>query len=275
VPRADAPTAVRVIDQRGRRLAVLLCSAPGYGDMVAHAMQGAAQAREMLNGADAEAILTPILEGRLQGLSYAALPHCEPLASRGLRWRIQRGVLRPGLLDWLFRLTVATAVPVPVSAMEARYAEPLSRIIATPQLAARVRADARQAHARLRETAWQPVSVLMHGDLWRGNVLLRPHRGGHWGTLLAPRFAVIDWPGSLQQGYAVFDLVRLSLSFEVRGRAWQAELHRHCALMDYTREDAMGSLLAALGHIAIHLEEFPLSRFVSMAEACHAAFTVG
>ncbi len=267
-PREDAPTALRVSDARGRPVAAMLCSSPRAPGMVARAMSRAAEARELLGPEDGRHILEPLLQGRLRGLSWAVLPWCDSPSTLRPLWRLQRAALRPALLDWLLRLTERTMrVPAPEQ-LEARFAAPLRHLAASPAIGARARAAAEQAAQRLADGAWAPRSVLMHGDLWKGNVLLRPRASALAAPRWGERFVVIDWPGAEVHGHAFYDLVRLSRSLALSPDALRREVERHGAVLSCTGEDALGSLLAALGQIGMALEHFPMARYAGMVDEC-------
>jgi len=267
-PRDDAPTALRVSDAHGRPVAAMLCSAPQAPGMVARAMRRAADARALLGEQDARHILEPLLQGRVRGLSYAVLPWCESLSAFRPLWALQRAALRPALLDWLLRLTQRTVrEPVP-DEREARFAAPLQHLAGSSAVGARARAAARQALQRLARGEWRARTVLMHGDLWKGNLLLRPRRSVLDAHRWADRFVVIDWPGAEVHGHAFYDLVRLSRSLGLRPDALRHEIARHCAALGCSPDDALASLLAALGQIGMALEHFPPARYAAMVDEC-------
>ncbi|MEO7010659.1 MAG: phosphotransferase [Caldimonas sp.] len=269
-PRADAPAVLRVVDAAAKPRAVVLCSAPTFPDMVERAMSRAAQARSRLAPAEAAAILRPLLEGRVDGLSYSILPHCDTLSAHRWKWRLQRALLGPRLLDWLYRVTADTVALADEAQCDARFAAPLACLASLDRLSAPVRADTAQAASRLREGSWQPRHVLMHGDLWKGNILIEPGAARPGRTRWRDRFVVIDWPGSEMHGHAIYDLIRLARSMRTPDAALRAEVQRHCDLLGAATEDAMAYLLSALGYIALHLEEFPMDKYLPMVEACHA-----
>ena len=266
--RADGPTALRIGDASGRPLAVLLCSAPQYPDMVARAMEHAAQAKAVLAAREGAAILEPWLQGRMDGMSYALLSFCWPLVERRpMRW-IHRAILGRRVLDWLHSATRQTVATASMAERDTIFAKPLARIAAIAELGHDIRSDAERAVARLANGAWHPQTVLMHGDLWIGNVLLTRATSGVGGAWV-DRFVIVDWPGSMLRGHAIFDLMRLTLSIRTGERALASELSRHCQALGCDAEDATGYLLSALGHLEMNLEHFPFDRFLGMATACH------
>ncbi|WP_280153389.1 hypothetical protein [Piscinibacter sp. XHJ-5] len=270
VPRPDACCVLSVTDAAGRPRAVILCAPPEAPDMVQRAMDRARRSKASLPLRASRHILDPLALGRIGALSYAVLPHCRELAAGGLAWRVQRQALSPALFDWLFTVNQATLRPIQDDELEWRFVQPLQRLAALDAVTAAVRDDAQRAAERLQQGGWWPRTVLMHGDLWKGNVLLRPATGLADAVAWRERFIVIDWPGSDSCGYAFFDLVRLAQSMRPRRAALAREFERHCALLECGRDDAAGCLLAALGRMAMQLEHFPMQRFAQMADACHA-----
>jgi len=269
IPRADGAAAFRVVDPDGRCVAVFQCSAPDFPEMVARSMRCAAEAKRALAATEAAAILDPVLETRLDGMSCALLRYCQPLSNQRLVWRLQRELLRPRLLAWLLRVTQQTVAEATPDERSAHFAAPLERIAGERALHQSLRDDARRALQRLGDGSWRPRHVLMHGDVWKGNVLVEPTSTSPERRAWRDRFVVIDWPGSLRRGYAVYDLVRLAGSMRLGPAGLRSELRRHCDALDAQPDDAGAYLLCALGHVALHLEHFPIDQFVAMAHSCH------
>lgn len=271
VQRPDASAVFRVGDGRSAPRVVLLCAPPDAPDMVARGMQRARIAKGLIGPGLDQHILDPLAEGRIGGLSYALLPHCAALVGRGVAWRVQCVLLRPVLFDWLYQVCAATVRSVDEPLIEWRFAAPLVELASLTAIDEPVRSAARLALQRLNDGLWQPRTVLMHGDLWKGNVLLRAPQGTADRLRWRERFVVIDWPGSEAQGHAIFDLVRLAQSVRSTRVALRAEVERHCALLHCDRLDAMSYLLAALGHMATRLGHFPMESFARMVQGCHAS----
>src|SRR5207302_1326391 len=146
----------------------------------------------------------PLIEGELEGRSYAALPYCAPFSSSTWMWRLQRLTLRPALFRWLRGLVRATATTTPPEKVEEAFVRPLEHLANMTAVSPPVRAAAAKARERLGKTSFSPRQVLMHGDLWKGNLLMDGR--ATIGRLRAPlydRFVVIDWPGSTLAGYPI------------------------------------------------------------------------
>jgi Phosphotransferase enzyme family len=265
---ADGTTVLLVRDGDGRPRAVVLCASPIAPNAVKHAMNRAHEARLALGDSLGNPILSPMMEGTVQGLSYAAIPYCDQLSNYRIVWRIQRALLCRTVLDWLWRANVWTLRKIDTQAKERDFVEPLRRLAALKSLSAELRAMADLAYGRLASGAWMPQHVLMHGDLWKGNILVRRPEDEDGFRSWPDRFAIIDWGGLKVHGYAIFDLVRLAHSLSVTRRILRNEVKRHCELLECNRADAKSYLLAALGHVYMNLEHFPLPRFIEMSEEC-------
>ena len=98
----------------------------------------------------------------------------------------------------------------------------------------------------------------MHNDLWQGNILLNSDGG----------IVVIDWPGSVVKGYAIYDLIRLAESLRLSDRALGEQLRAHCRLLGCEPKDSVSHLAAALGHLLGDLDHFPMHLFLPLADRC-------
>ena len=267
---ADGTTVLLLRDAAGQSRAVVLCSAPASPGLVQRAMARAHQAKVILGPSIGAHVLDPLVEGSARGLTYAVLPYCYKLSDSRPVWWIQRALLRRPVLEWLRRLTECTVQGVKEFEIGPRFAEPLRQIVSLDSVSKRVRCAAERAIERLRSGTWTPQYVLMHGDFEKGNLLIHPANKEYEKRGWRERFVVIDWPGSVIQGYAIFDLVRLSQSMRLNAQSLRNEVDRHCHLLRCERADAASYLLAALGHIAMNLEHFPMDRYARMADACLA-----
>ncbi len=224
-------------------------------DLVARGCAGARLARSRLGAVSGRAVLLPLAEGVWRSLSWALLPWGQPLPGGRLAQPLVRLRLRRSLLDWLRSVTRETRREVEPE----RHARAVARLafVGGELGQAAVAASERLARGGLRS-----VCVLSHGDLWLGNVLLAPHAPERaW----ARRFLVIDWPGASAEGFAVYDLLRLSASLQLRPKQLRAELLAHAELLECTLEDTRIHLLASLGDLAERLDHFPRERFAELA----------
>lgn len=261
-------TVVLIGDAVSPTRAVMLLSAHASPLGVEQAMLRAAAAKEVLGAGLAGPILDPISVDRLNGLSYALLSYCRPLShSRAVGWS-QKMLLGSAPYDWLLRVNDRTLSEVPSGKLTSSYLQPLQCMAGMARVREPLRAAATRAIARLEAGDWVPKSVLMHGDLWKGNILLKPSETQLSLKRSSESFAVIDWGGSLLCGYPIYDIVRLAQSFRLSARALRSEIIRHCTVLRCESIDAQSYLVAALGDLAKMLDRFPLDRYLVLADAC-------
>jgi hypothetical protein len=248
-------------DHMGRHFAVVIDSPENAPSIVARNVDRRREASEAL-GRLGGVILKPMQSGTVDGRSYAIYPYCQPLYESRAAWALQRLWLRPAMLTWLRAATEVTRDRPSSQELEWAFADPLQHIVSMEQMPQALRDGARVARSRLESGAWKPYVCLMHGDLWKGNVLLAP------GSYRWDRFSLIDWGGSLVRGYAMFDLIRLSLSFKLGGKGLKREIQDHCRTLECELTDSRSYLLTALGHLGLNLEHFPINRYVQMSSTC-------
>ncbi len=230
---------------------VLSLSAPAFPDSAAQETRAVRAMRLVLG--EAGRVLPVIAgEGLLDERSFRLVPLLKPLRTGRLLGRIDRLRVRGAALAWVRELA-ARAEP-PSGEAPARFIPCLAALAATPGLPDDIAAAAEDAQAALETGRVQVGHVPMHGDLWVGN-LLRTAQGA---------LCVIDWGGSERQGYGLFDLMRLGESLRLPPGRFGREIAAHEALLG-GRAAARIHLLAALGHYAANLGQFPLERFVTMA----------
>ena len=211
-----------------------------------------------------QVVLEPLIEGRYSGLSYAVLPYCESLSKSRVVNRLQRMALAPALYRWLRRSDGAT-MSEPLR-FDREIAAALGALEQTKGMPHRVRAAADRALDRLDTGVWIPRRVLMHGDFWLGNVLVRSkamlggRRGPWW-----DRFVVIDWAGSRSDGFAFWDLFRFAQSVGASGRRLSSEVAARAQMLGCDPRDACSYLAAAIGDLGLHLNHFPFDRYVQLA----------
>lgn len=270
---ADGTTVVSLSRADGTPAAAVLCSPVAFPRMVDHAMDMAARVKETIGPILGIRILDPLLRGELEGTSFAVLPYCCPLSEGRLMSRVQDLALRPSLFDWTLELTKTTSSTGDHVATEDRFAKRLEHVAAIDTLDAPVRHAASDAMRRLASGQWKPRHVVMHGDLWRGNVLIRPSASLNSCTHLSERFVVIDWPGAELMGYAIFDVVRLAHSMRLTRRQLAFEIGRHCASLECEPRDACSYLIAALGHVGMSLNCFPVEQYMRVVHTSFGALS--
>ncbi len=262
---ADETLKLAARSARGEPLGVVLCSPEIAPQLIARGCARGRDAREALGPELGRAVVVARAEGVCEGRSWALFPQARVLG-RGLAGKLERRWLAGALLAWLRAVAAQTASAADAAAC-ARTDEALACAESELALHASVREAARGARARLASGAWRPRHVLMHGDLWTGNVL-----AALGAPPFARRFVVIDWDTSRTAGYPVFDLVRAAGSFGLSSARLGREIAAHAALLGWTREDARCALVAAFGQIGLVRESFPLARYAEMCATSLARF---
>lgn len=260
---ADSTTALLVGAPGAPRLGVVICANADHPDAVEQAMGNARMAAEAVGPALARHVIAPLAEGRAAGASWALLPYCQPLAKQGLLWWLQRRAAAGGAAAWLRAVAVATRQAVPEEAVFERFDTPLAQLAGSSLVGDDVRRAGARALERLRSGAWRPQHVLMHGDLSRGNLLFDFSHAGPWSR----RIMLIDWGGARREGYAAFDLLRLATAFRMPTAALRRELVAYAEALQCRPADLSGHLCAALGHLHLDLQHFPVHNFVRMAHS--------
>lgn len=191
-------------------------------------------------------------EGTLDGRSFMVVPRMQPLSSKRLGKRIDSFRIRGAVLAWL-RDLANLAAPHSDDSLS-RFSSRLTALAEMPGLSGEIASAAHAGLAGLESGAITVNNIPMHGDLWFGNLLRKAD-----GSL-----CVIDWGGSELRGYGVYDLMRLGESLRIPPRIMRRELARHETILGGPQA-AQIHLLAALGHYAANLGQFPRERFVAMA----------
>jgi Phosphotransferase enzyme family len=247
---ADSSSAFRVTTDD--RVFVLLLSAQAFPNSVQMDVERAARMKSKF-GVLGQHVAVPVDTGQFQGLSYALTSYYAPLSNGRLRGRWDKRRIKAPILGWLQALARDHVQPADHMRYEKAFDALQSAVSETSQTAQLLL----KHRAFAKSTAFKPLHVPMHGDLWSGNIL----RGSY-----EIRFKLIDWGGSEYQGYPLYDLIRVALSLGMSKAAFNAEWAKHQRALDCTEIDMPLYVLGALGHYAKNRGEFPLDRFREMAE---------
>jgi hypothetical protein len=231
---------------------VLLVSPPAFAQAVGADVAKAADMRNCL-GTLGFPVARPIDSGIAMGLSYALTPYWRPMARERQRGIWDQWRMKTPLLTWLSDIAREHKHVGDVSAYQAAF-DALDGAVEAQSSTAHLLSEAK---SRFEGGDFKPVHIPMHGDLWKGNIL--------HGEANRP-FTLIDWGGSELNGYPLYDLMRLALSFRISTSALRGELDRHRAALNCADADLPLFLLGALGHYAEKRGEFPLDRFREMAD---------
>ena len=266
----DATTKILIKDQRGSKIAIALFSSSVSPNLIAQGTERSRLAKQKLGLDLGSHILDPLCEGKFNACSYVVYPYCRPLSNSHPFWYYQRSLLSPSLLRWLRQLTKTTNTQVSSHEIERNFIMPLKYLVELEAMTSEnLRLKASQTLERLNSRKWEPRYVLMHNDLWKGNIIIdHLHITNPSKTLWTERFVIIDWLGSMVKGYAIYDLVRLAQSLKLRPKKLRHEVSLHCRMLNCNIVDARSYLLTALGYLGMHLEYFPFPRFIQLANSC-------
>lgn len=256
---ADDAMKLLIKDARGRPMAVALCSPRFAPDGVAGGYRRARAIREALGPKLAVHVAEPLHEGQFQGLSYAILPFYQSLSGSRIFNKLQRMALTPCLFEWLREAARATRSEPAVGEADQEIVRGLEALEATEAMPPHVRTAAETGLNRLRSGLWSPRRVVMHGDLWLGNVMYASS------AARADQFVVIDWGTSRVDGLPFDDLVRIGHSLGVSARRLRGEVFRMARILDCDPADARSHLAASLGVLGFSLNEFPFDNYVALA----------
>jgi len=232
---------------------ILHLSPTSFPDVAAAEVLAMQAAKARLGPKLGSVILDVTLSGELDGRSFMALPRCRPMSNNKLVRAWQRTAVRPVALRWL-RGVVELAEPPSTPAAD-KFLAALDHLAWMDAIPCQIRSAAKVSMAKISAKEATPRFVPMHGDFWAGNILSSRHEP----------MIVIDWRGSLMEGFAIYDLIRFAVSLNLRPAVLRTELAYHASSLGASEQDTMIFLLAALGHFSANLGEFPVVSFRQMA----------
>lgn len=235
---------------------VLKVSPAAFPNVAREMAERASQASEVLGDDLAWAVPVLFKQWDVDGVSCVLFEELTKISDSRVKRFVQVRKITPAVLEWLRRVA---ALDRGVS----NQAESCLRALADCPYEI-FRGPAENALASVKSGEFIARSRLMHSDFWIGNVMLDP-------SGVRP-FVLIDWRGSTIDGFPIFDLVKFAESAGLSRKALRAELAAHSEALGCAIQEARIYLLAALGYIWIHLEQFPPDRFREMAENCLLTF---
>jgi len=235
----------------------LLHLSPAAHPQVAEEQRAAiVHAKAALPEALARHIIDVVDHGEMDGRSWILQPLLTPFSSNSFISKFQRLCVRPQLLQWLRDLAFLSSAS---SGAIGDFKRSLGHLANMANLPKTLRSRAQEGMDLIADGQFKPSHVPMHGDLWKGNILLKSRS----------HFVVIDWRGSKMNGYGIFDLIRYAQCEGLGSRRLLHELQIHARASDIQTAHTDIPLLGALGHFAQHLGQFPENRFIEMAANCH------
>ena len=257
----DSSDKYLVRDRSGQPAAMLSLSPLERPQATDVAARSTLDARAALGERLGQVVLMPWHTGWINGCSFTIAPYHRPVSTLQPQRALERRRLWLRAGDWLHD-TLRHSVRKP-DARESycEFSLPLTVLADHAALTPQIRERARLELRALEVGDWQPRLALAHYDLWQDNLLLAPD-DSEFG------FVVIDWGGARASGHAVYDLLRLALSSPASVDATLQRLRDHCRALECPPRHAAGHALAALGHLALNLGDWPMDRLTMTAQRC-------
>jgi hypothetical protein len=257
----DSSDKYLVRDRRGQAVAILSLSPPDRPQAMDLAARSTFDAKAALGERLGRVVLIPWHTGWVNGCSFTVTPYHRPLSSFKPQRAIERRRLWQRAGHWL-QQTLRHSVRTPdAQEVQSEFKLPLAALADLASLTPQIRERARRELRALEAGDWQPRLALAHYDLWQDNLLWAPD-DNEFG------FIAIDWGGARAGGHAVYDLLRLALSSPASVDATLQQLRDHCRVLVCPPEHAAGHALAALGHLARNLGDWPIERLMMTAQRC-------
>jgi hypothetical protein len=222
-----------VTSSLGRKY-VLIVSNPEFPLTVSKAVSGLQEARSALGARTQDVVEMPVHHGDWNGVSYALWTYRFPLSHNRLYLYAQKRLLIPKMTNWLSAVAQETL-----------------RSDLTPE--------------ELNANFTEPLHVLQHSDLWRGNVLTRGPM-----ALLNPNgngFVVIDWGGARVAGYPFIDLLRFIMSFNLSPKGTAHQLNSMRRVIRCEPEDVVSHVVCSYGKLYQEIDNFPRQNFINLCES--------
>lgn len=265
---ADATSVIKIGDSAGSRKFVIILSSAEYPDAVNEAVQRAAAAAANMPQRLARRVLAPIYADRVGGRSYAVYPRYFPFSKNRIVRKLEKLAIEDAVYRWLGEIANATQTTiVDPREIERRFIAPLDYLANETILSDGVRSAAATFLKDAARSDFTPKLIVEHGDLWLGNILSRrrsPLLGG------ADDFVIIDWGASSPQGYPLYDLIRFFDSTSNDRRKLRRAILRYSVASGIAVGDLELYALAGLGRLGLNRNQFPLERYLSLAEKCAA-----
>jgi hypothetical protein len=270
---ASEPTEV-VIDQTRKFLVtssvgrkyVLILSNPKFPLTVSKAVSSLQDARSVLGPRSRNVAEMPIHYGFWEGVSYALWSYRSPLSINPFYLYAQKRLLIPKLTSWLSSVAQETLRnDLAPEELKTNFIEPLEALISHPELGETLSRLSQITLARISEGKFKPVHVLQHGDLWRGNVLIRGPM-----ELLNPfanGFIVIDWAGAKVSGYPFIDLLRFTMSFNLSPAGTARHMNSMRSVIRCGPEDVASHVVCSFGKLYQEIDNFPKHNFIGLCES--------
>lgn len=262
----DITTKYIIFNDQNERVAFLFCDYSEIGSVHARNLNYSTEIKMKLGEELGVVLLTPIVSGDIEGIEYSVWPYCNPLGSDlgFIRRKIELFQYRPLVLNWLRNVNEYTISGASEQEKIDDFIHPLQRLMGNKSIGMRIRDEIEWQISCVETRSWTPYFVLAHNDLWEGNLLVNKYNVKN----VYHGLTVIDWAGGSYRSFAIYDLVRISISLKVSRAVFSDELLAHCAILHCDKRNAMGYLLASFSFLAENLDKFPEDRFIQLLNDC-------
>jgi hypothetical protein len=258
---ADTSDKYLVRDSLGQPAAVLSLSPAERPHATDVAAGSTRMAQAALGPRLGRVVLMPWHSGKIDGIGFSVAPYHRPVSAFAPQRALERRRLLRLARRWLQETLRHSVRGADANEVQSQFSAPLAALANLQGLRSEIRRRAAAELHALDAGHWQPRLALAHYDLWQDNFLWAPG-DNEFG------FVVIDWGGARARGHAIYDLLRLALSSPADIGATLSELRAHCRILECPPDHAAGHALAALGHLAMNLGDWPVERLAMTAGLC-------
>ncbi len=241
-----------------KNIAFLLCCYSEFGDIPLRNLKKVTKIKKKLSKEVGSVLLKPIMSGEVEGVCFVVWPYCKALSNHLILHRLQSLRLKSRVLSWLRKMNEESRRRLNSSEADKHFISLLKRFGARNDLDDNVKDAINIQVQSLENGSWHPYFVLAHNDLWIGNVLFKKNNKYNGLT-------IIDWASTRRKkGFAIYDLVRLSMILKLSKREFVSEIEMHCQILHCEVKNSMGYLLASLAYLAENLDQFAEDRFLNL-----------
>jgi len=261
----DSPSIFRIDGNNPEDDSIITISNRQFPNFVNEAVEKANSVAAKLTPQLSKHILRPASTGEYGAQSYAFWPRHVAISNKKHLRYVQIRTVNSRVLQWLCDVTATTQLPVELGEkLTNQYINPLTFLISENYVSSAIKRVASDTLKSIEATQFRPVSVLQHGDLWYGNILLERS----WPvSLKSPiSFFIIDWGGANIYGYPYVDQLRYSMSLETRDGVISRYLNRYSSECNLSIRDMVSYICAYAGHLGMNRNEFPLDRYLKLID---------
>jgi len=255
----DDTTKVLILNENKEAIAVLICAYIKFGDLPKKAVLNSSEIKLKLNGEVSDVVISPLCYGEKAGVYYSLWQYYSPFSSNKAIKYIQKNKLKSQIFSWLLSASEQSKVKASEEEVREKFIKPLELLYENNSIRAEIKHEIGGQIKKIKNKKWQPFFCIEHNDFWLGNILI--NKKNSYGI------SVIDWAGANSKGFAIYDLIRISLSMKVSNAFFLNQLSLICEVLECDIENSKGYLLSSFANLAMNLGDFPEERFVCLLDA--------